>query len=113
MFAALCEPDKQILSCKSNVIVLSAFPLDLFGFEKYTFIPGSGKCSLSFSTRLRGLKLEKLSVAFFSGGERCVNRLTLGRNACEPGYRTSMACSLLCLSFFPWGMITMRECIVW
>src|SRR5436309_14623340 len=34
-----------------------AFPLDLFRFEKYTFLTGSGRSSLSFSTRLRVLRL--------------------------------------------------------
>jgi hypothetical protein len=38
-------------------IALSAFPLDLFGFEKHTSLTGSGRSSLSFSTRLRVLKL--------------------------------------------------------
>ena len=37
-------------------IALSAFPLDLFGFEKYSSLTESGRSSLSFSTRLRALK---------------------------------------------------------
>jgi hypothetical protein len=34
----------------------SAFPLDLFGFETYTFLVGGRWHSHSFSTRLRVLK---------------------------------------------------------
>src|SRR5579884_1020463 len=36
---------------------LSAFPLDLFGFDLYTFPSGSAGRSLSCSTRLRVLQL--------------------------------------------------------
>src|ERR1019366_7372487 len=35
----------------------NAFLLDLFGFEKYTFLAGGGWSSHPFSTRLRVLKL--------------------------------------------------------
>jgi hypothetical protein len=37
---------------------LNALPLDLFGFEKYTFLAGSGRSLLAFSTRLRVLQLK-------------------------------------------------------
>jgi hypothetical protein len=40
---------------------LSAFPLDLFGFERYTSLAGGGWSYHSFSTRLRVLKLEYFS----------------------------------------------------
>jgi hypothetical protein len=36
--------------------VPSAFSLDLFGFEKYTFLAEGGRSSYPFSTRLRVLK---------------------------------------------------------
>jgi hypothetical protein len=42
----------------SVTLFSSAVPLDLFGFEKYTFLTGSGRSAFSFSTRLRVLKLE-------------------------------------------------------
>jgi hypothetical protein len=35
----------------------NAFPIDLFGFEKDTFLAGGGWISHLFSTRLRVLKL--------------------------------------------------------
>src|SRR5450755_4715568 len=37
----------------------SAFPLDLFGFETYTFLAGGGWTFHPFSIRLRILKLDK------------------------------------------------------
>ena len=55
MFAAyataLCQSFMRVY------VLPSAFPLDLFGFERYTLPTGSGWSNGSFSTRLRVLKL--------------------------------------------------------
>jgi hypothetical protein len=48
----------------------SAFSLDLCGFEKYTFLAGSGRNSLSFSTRLRVLQLVYRTIGIYTSNVR-------------------------------------------
>src|SRR5690348_8583982 len=49
----------SVFLCFHEYFPLSVFLLNLFGFERYTFLAGSGRSSFSFSTRSRVLQFTK------------------------------------------------------